>query len=162
MKKKSLSGIYWIWVSVVVFLLDYYSKSLALHTLKEYQPVVITPFFNFTLAYNKGAAFSFLNGASGWQTWFFGTLAVIVSVGILIWMFRNTFKQYWINIALALIIGGALGNLFDRIYYGCVTDFIQVHAGHLYWPVFNLADSAVCVGAVMLILDAFFKKKKTR
>ncbi len=154
----SSTGLRWLWVAVVVFILDRISKYLAMSFLTDYEPLVITRFFNFTLSYNKGAAFSFLDQASGWQMWFFGGLALVVSIGILIWLSRLSSRQRWLSISLAMIVGGALGNLFDRINYGQVIDFIQLHVSHFYWPVFNIADSAVCVGAFMLFLDAWPKK----
>lgn len=89
----------------------------------------------------------------------FGGIAVVISIGILIWLKRLTYQKRWLSLALTLIIGGALGNLFDRINYGKVIDFIQLHIAHFYWPVFNIADSAICIGAFMLILDAFKRKK---
>lgn len=153
------SGLRWLWVSVVVFFLDVISKYFALHFLTEYEPYPVVPFFNLTLAYNKGAAFSFLNSASGWQTWFFGGLAIVISAGIVIWLKRLSYQQRWLSIALALIIGGALGNLFDRIYYGHVIDFIELYASRYHFPVFNFADSAIFFGAVMLIWDGLTVKR---
>lgn len=156
------SGLIWLWVTVVIFIADFMTKHAALKFLMEYQPLQITSFFNLTLSYNTGAAFSFLHQASGWQKWLFGILAVVVSIGLLIWMTRLSAKERWLNVSLALIIGGAMGNLFDRLYYGHVIDFIQLHASYLYWPVFNVADSAICIGATMLFLDAIcFGKKKS-
>lgn len=154
------SGLRWVWVSVIVLIVDQLTKFAALNYLTDYEPWRITQFFNLTLAYNKGAAFSFLNQASGWQIWLFGGLSLVVSIAILIWLKRLAYQQRWLNIALSLIVGGALGNLFDRIYYGHVIDFIQLHISHFYWPVFNIADSAICIGACMLVLDAFWKEKK--
>jgi signal peptidase II len=119
----------------------------------------VTPFFNLTLAYNTGAAFSFLDSAPGWQIWFFGVIALVVSATLLIWLKRLPRQQWWLSIALACIIGGALGNLWDRVSYGHVIDFIQLHAYSFYWPVFNIADSAICLGAMMLVLEALFKRK---
>jgi len=154
------SGLRWIWIAVIVFIVDQLTKYAALNYLMDYEPLVITRFFNLTLAYNKGAAFSFLNQASGWQLWFFGGLSLVVSIAILIWLKRLAYQQRWLNIALTFIVGGALGNLFDRICYGHVIDFIQLHISHFYWPVFNIADSAICIGAFMLVVDAFLKEKK--
>lgn len=156
------NGLRWLWVSLVVFTLDFLSKSYALKKLMEYQPLEVNKFFNLTLSYNKGASFGFLNHASGWQTWLFGLLAIAVTIAILVWMSRLSAKQRWLNIALAMIIGGALGNLFDRIHYGHVIDFIQWHISYLYWPIFNLADSAICIGAAMLFIDAVFFAKKVK
>lgn len=152
------SGLRWIVVSIIVIILDRLTKFMALRGLTEYVPYKITSFFNLTLSYNKGAAFSFLNQASGWQMWFFGGLAIIVSVALLIWLSRISYRERWLSIALALIIGGALSNLIDRIYYGHVIDFLQLHVANWYWPTFNVADSAICIGAFMLLWDAMRKK----
>ena len=161
LKKRFLNtGLRWLWVVVVVVALDRISKMLALHYLTEYVPYPVVPFFNLTLAYNKGAAFSFLNQASGWQVWFFGFLAVVVSVVILFQMHKMSSQQRWLNIAFALIMGGALGNLSDRICYGHVIDFIDLYVSRFHWPVFNLADSAICIGAVMIVIDVVIKQKK--
>lgn len=154
------SGLCWLWIAVIVFMLDWASKYFALHHLHEYEPIVITQFFNLMLAFNKGAAFSFLHHASGWQMWFFSGLSILVTMGILGWLKRLSYQQRWLSIALTLIIGGALGNLFDRVYYGHVIDFLQFHLSHFYWPVFNLADSAICVGAFLLFWDVMVKKEE--
>jgi signal peptidase II len=160
MRKRS--GLGWVWVAVVVLLLDRISKYLAVRFLIENEPYPVMKFFNFTLAYNTGAAFSFLKDASGWQAWFFGGLAVMVSVGLLIWLKRISYQQRWLSIAIALIIGGALGNLFDRISYGHVVDFIDWYVSYYHWPVFNIADTAVCIGAVMLLIDTLFLEKSRK
>jgi signal peptidase II len=151
------SGLFWIWVSVIVVILDQASKIWADNNLILGQPVAILPFFNLTLLYNTGAAFSFMADAGGWQRWFFSVLAAIISVIIIIWMARTPRSQIWVNIALALILGGAIGNnLIDRVLYGYVIDFIDVYYHHWHWPVFNIADSAISIGAVMLLIDAIW------
>jgi signal peptidase II len=155
------SGILWLWLTLVVLLLDRVTKKMALHYLSEYSALHLMPGFNLSLSYNKGAAFSFLDGANGWQMIFFGMIALVASVALLIWLTRISWKQYSECIPLSLIIGGALGNLWDRIQYGHVIDFIQWYVAHLYWPTFNIADSAICVGAVLLIWNAWREKKKT-
>jgi signal peptidase II len=163
MQRKFFStGLNWLWVSVVVILLDRITKMLALKHLTLYQPLEVFPFFNLTLAYNKGAAFSFLNSASGWQVWFFAVIAIVISLGLLIWLQRLSYKQYWLCIALTLIIGGALGNLWDRIHYEHVIDFIELYVSNWHWPAFNIADSAICIGAVMLFIEMFFVKKESK
>lgn len=159
-KKLSSTGLHWLWITIAIFAMDRITKSLALHYLTVYEPYPVMRFFNFTLVFNKGAAFSFLHSASGWQMWFFGILSIVVSVGILIWLKRLSYQQRWLSISLTLILGGALGNLFDRIYYGHVIDFIDWYVSYYHWPVFNIADSAVCVGAVMLFLDTMMGRKK--
>lgn len=160
LRKCCQSGLIWLWVTAVVIGLDRFTKQLALKNLLDYTPVEITSFFNLTLSYNKGAAFGFLNSASGWQMWMFGSLAVLVGVTLLVWLARLPRQQAWISIALSLVIGGAAGNLIDRIYYGRVIDFIQWHVANYYWPTFNIADSAICAGAVMLLIDALLQKKQ--
>lgn len=153
------TGLRWLWVSVVVFILDQLTKYAALNYLTEYTPKPVMPFFNLTLWYNHGAAFSLLDKASGWQTWAFGLLAIFISISIVIWLARTSSSQRWVSIGLALIVGGALGNLYDRITYGYVIDFIDWYVSYYHWPIFNIADSAVCVGAGMLIVDIVRGKK---
>jgi signal peptidase II len=151
------SGFRWVWISILILIGDRLTKEAALLYLTEYSPLKVTTGFNLILSYNKGAAFSFLNQAAGWQVWFFGVIAMVVSLVILIWMRRLSWREYWVSIALSLVVGGALGNLWDRISYGHVIDFIQLYISRFYWPVFNVADSAITVGAVMLFLHAFKK-----
>ena len=148
----------WLWLSAVVVALDRLSKLIASARLELHDPLVLTGFFNLTLMHNAGAAFSFLNQAGGWQRWFFVALAVVISVILVLWLRRLSPGQRWLACALALIIGGALGNLWDRLLQGYVVDFIQVHYRHWYWPAFNIADSAISVGAVMLIIDSLRRK----
>jgi signal peptidase II len=153
------TGLRWLWITVVVLLLDRITKNAAYYYLAAGIPHPVMPFLNFTLAYNKGAAFSFLNSASGWQMWMFGCIAVGVSLTLLIWLKRLSYQQRWVSIALALIIGGALGNLWDRLSYGHVIDFIDFYVSQWHWPVFNIADSAICIGAFMLFGDALFNRR---
>ena len=144
----------WLWLSALVIALDLSTKAIASHYLVLHQPVPVFPGFNWTLMHNTGAAFSFLSDASGWQRWFFTVIAIVVSVGITIWMKRLHSSQVWLAISLALILGGALGNVWDRLTLGYVVDFIQVYYDRWYYPAFNIADSAISVGAVMLIIDS--------
>lgn len=146
----------WLWLSFVVIVVDQLTKYMATDLLVYAEPVAVVPFFNLTLLHNLGAAFSFLSDAGGWQRWFFALLAIGVSGGIIVWISRLEPKQKWLAIALALIVGGALGNLWDRIVLGYVVDFIQLYYQQWYWPAFNVADSAISVGAVMLLIDGFF------
>lgn len=161
MRKFSIchTGVSWLWVAVIVLALDRVTKYMATQYLIPYEAFPVMPGFNFTLSFNKGAAFSFLNSAPGWQVWFFGMIAVAVSVGILLWLFRLSRRDWWVCVALTLIIGGAMGNLWDRINYGQVIDFIQWYVADYYWPTFNIADSAICIGAVMLFGNAFVNKE---
>lgn len=157
-KKLFLSGTRWLWIAVIVFGLDRLTKHLAEEYLDAYSALAITPGFNLILSYNKGAAFSFLDQAPGWQMWFFGGIALVVSIAIIVWLSKLSYRDRWISIALSLIVGGALGNLWDRLNYGHVIDFIQWYVSDFYWPVFNVADSAVCIGALMMFVSTFFKR----
>lgn len=143
---------FWLGVAAVVFIVDQITKYLASHHLTFAQPVPVIAHLNWTLVHNTGAAFSLLNDASGWQRWLFSAIAVLVSVVILIWLRRLGRDQLWLPWAFALILGGALGNLSDRIRLGYVVDFIQVYYEQWAFPAFNVADSAITIGAVMLIM----------
>lgn len=153
------SGLPWVLLSVLILLLDRESKSWILGHVAYGEPVILLPFLNLTLAYNTGAAFSFLDSASGWQHYFLGGLAFAVTLLILNWLYQSQRQQYWQNIALSLIAAGALGNAWDRILYGHVIDFVNFHVGDWHFAIFNLADSAICVGAAMMILMWMFQKK---
>jgi signal peptidase II len=146
----------WLWLSALVIVLDQITKYLASHYLPFQQQVPVMPMFNLTLMHNTGAAFSMLHSAGGWQRWFFAALALGVSIGIVVWLRRLPAGKRWLACALALVVGGALGNLYDRLTLGYVIDFIQVFYENHYFPSFNIADSAISVGAVMLLIDAFF------
>lgn len=150
----------WLWVSVLVLIIDQASKYYFENALELYQQIVVIPnYFSWMLAYNTGAAFSFLADSGGWQRWLFALIAVVVSTVLVIWLKRLGRDDTWLAIALALVLGGALGNLYDRIVLGHVIDFIFVHWHEHGFPAFNVADSAICVGAVMLALDMFKGKK---
>lgn len=149
------TGWFWLWITGLILLLDQATKLYADAYLELAQPVAILPFLNLTLLYNTGAAFSFMADAGGWQRWLFSGIAVLVSVFILTWMARLKRSQFWLGCALALILSGAIGNnLIDRLIYGHVIDFIDVYYQQWHWPVFNVADSAITVGAIMLLIDA--------
>lgn len=151
---------FWYMTAAVIVLLDQASKH-AIEAVFEYgETKVFTSFFNFTLAYNTGAAFSFLADAGGWQRWFFGIIAVVASVLLTVWIARVAATKVREAFALAFILGGAVGNLYDRIVHGHVVDFIVVHYQDNYWPAFNLADSAITLGAAVLIIDMLFVKEK--
>lgn len=147
----------WIWLSAIVIVLDQVIKLLVTKHLSYGQPIEILPFFNLILAHNTGAAFSFLSSAGGWQKYLFATIAIIVSIVIVIWMSKLHRTNNWTACALSLVLGGALGNLIDRVVHGYVIDFIQLHYHQYYWPDFNVADSAITVGAIMLIVALFRK-----
>ena len=145
----------WLWVSVVVLLLDQCTKLLADAMLVLHQPVAVVPYLSMYKAYNSGAAFSFLGDASGWQRWFFIVLAMIVIGVLVVWLRRLPAHEVRTSLALSLILGGAAGNLIDRLVYGYVIDFIDVYYESWHWPAFNVADAAISVGAFLLLLDAF-------
>jgi len=147
----------WLWLSALIIVLDQLTKVVMSNWLDLYQTVAVMPYFNFTLAHNSGAAFSFLAGAGGWQRWFFIVLAVTVSTALVIWLSRLKAQEKVEAVAITLIIGGAIGNVLDRFLYGYVIDFIDVYVGSYHWPAFNIADAAICIGAVLLILDSFKK-----
>ncbi len=144
----------WIWLAVVVVVFDQLTKYIASTSLEMLQPVAVMPMFNWTLMHNTGAAFSFLSDAGGWQRWFFAVIAVVVSVVIVLWIKRLEQHEKWQAIALALILGGAIGNVIDRIWLGYVVDFIQVYYQQWYWPAFNIADSAISIGVAMIIIES--------
>jgi signal peptidase II len=151
----------WLWVSVVVLILDQCTKLLADAMLSMHQSVVLLPFLALRKAYNYGAAFSFLGDASGWQRWFFIVLALVVIAILVVWLYRLPSGDTGARVALVLILGGAAGNVIDRLVYGYVIDFIDVFYGSWHWPTFNVADSAISVGAFLLLVDAFLGHKKT-
>ncbi len=150
-----------LWLSLVVLILDQASKLYFESSLSLYQQIEVIPgYFSWTLAYNTGAAFSFLADSSGWQRWLFALIAVVVSITLVVWLKRLKADETWLAIALALVLGGALGNLYDRIVLGHVIDFILVHwQNRHHFPAFNIADSAITVGAILLALDMFKSKK---
>ncbi|KAB2928969.1 MAG: lipoprotein signal peptidase [Candidatus Contendobacter sp.] len=148
----------WGWLSALVIVLDQATKFLAETFLTMHQPVPVLPSFNLMLTYNTGAAFSFLAGAGGWQRWFFLGLGATVSIGLIVWLWRLKPGEQWLAAALALILGGAVGNLIDRAWLGQVIDFIQLYYDRWYFPAFNIADSAITVGAVLLVLDSLWSR----
>ncbi len=150
----------WLWLSVVVIALDQLTKALASAHLVLQKPVAVIPFLNLTLMHNTGAAFSFLGTEGGWQRWLFVVIALAVSGGLLWWLHRLPKGETWLAVALALVLGGALGNVWDRIALGYVVDFIDVYYGQWHWPAFNVADSAITLGAVLLLLDAFGGRRR--
>ena len=146
----------WLWITVLVLLLDFVSKDLANHYLKA-NTIKVLSMLSLTLVHNSGAAFGLLSDASGWQTEVFIFIAGFLSLLILIWMLALKSDSRLMLIALSLVLGGALGNLYDRIVSGVVTDFIDAHYHEFSWPVFNLADSAVTVGVILLMLGLIRK-----
>ena len=145
----------YLFITILVIVFDQASKWLMMSWLSLYETVVIMPYFNLTMAHNEGAAFSFLAQAGGWQRWFFIGLALIISALLLVWLAKLKPTEKLEAISLSLILGGAIGNVIDRISYGYVVDFIDLYIGQNHWPVFNIADSAICIGAILLIADSF-------
>jgi|KBSSwiStaDraftv2_1062776.scaffolds.fasta_scaffold126186_1 signal peptidase II len=143
----------WLLLAAAVIALDLATKAWIVALFREGQELPVTSFFSLVLAYNTGAAFSFLAGADGWQRWLFGGIAIVASA-FLVWMLKRGGSRLLCT-GLALILGGALGNLWDRVMIGRVTDFLLFHYGSWSWPAFNVADSAISVGAALLIFDSF-------
>ncbi len=152
MVKKSSGMMIWVGIAVIVVLLDQLTKITMMRLLAYGQSDPVTSFFNLVMVYNKGAAFSFLSDQSGWQRYFFTGISVLASLFIL-WMLKRNSTQRLFCWALALILGGAVGNLIDRVAYGHVIDFLDFHIAGWHWPAFNVADSAITVGALLFVLD---------
>ncbi len=171
--EKHVAMLKWLWLTVLVIILDQASKQAALLNLARFEIYEFLPFFNFYLTFNEGAAFSLLSTAGGWQRWFFTALAIGVSVFIFFWLKKLNAKEKLLAISLALILGGAIGNVIDRIIYGHVIDFIdwfyysntdclpfffRLGGQACHWPTFNIADSAIFLGAILMIIQAIFSK----
>ena len=144
----------WLLLAAIVVVLDLWTKHLASANLELYRPVAVTSWLNLTLAHNTGAAFSFLADGQGWQRWFFVTVAVVISLFLLGWLWRLPLNARALPVALALLLGGAVGNLVDRIRLGYVVDFIDVHYGGWHWPAFNIADSAIVIGVALMLIES--------
>lgn len=147
----------WYGIACLVIVLDYVTKTAMLGAFLPGESRAIAPFFNLVLVFNKGAAFSFLADAQGWQTLFFASIATVASFIIAFLIYRNRHQRLFCT-GLALILGGAIGNLYDRLAYGHVVDFLDFHAAGWHWPAFNVADSAITVGAGILIVESFIHK----
>ena len=143
----------YLWISLLVIIADQATKWLANTQLEYHQAVPVMPYVEWFLSYNTGAAFSFLADAGGWQRWFFTLLAIVISIVLVVWLSRLDEQEKLTAAALSLILGGAIGNVIDRIVLGHVIDFIQVWLGSYPWPAFNVADSAIFLGAISLILS---------
>jgi len=155
MKKYAiLNSLRWLWISFFIVALDQWSKWFVVRHLTFHEPLVVNKFFNLYLDHNVGAAFSFLGGAAGWQVWMFAGIAVVISLSIIIYFIRNPGIRFFVGAGLALILGGAVGNLIDRLLHRYVIDFISWHFNQYYFPTFNIADSAVCVGVVLFLLGS--------
>jgi len=150
----------WLWLSLAVIVLDQVTKQIAEAALTPHQPVNLLPYLDWYLTYNSGAAFSLLADAGGWQRWLFTAIAIVISVVIVQWLRNLPDAETPTALSLSLILGGAIGNLIDRILLGHVIDYIQVWLGSYPFPAFNIADAAISVGAALLILGSFFGTRK--
>lgn len=151
----------WLGLSLLAVVLDQVSKLLVDSTMQLYQSIPLLPFFKLTYVHNTGAAFSFLSEAGGWQRWFFAGLAIAISVVIAVWLSRLEKHETLLAVALSLILGGAVGNLIDRLAYGYVIDFLDVYHETWHWPAFNIADSAITLGVALMLAESFgFGKTK--
>lgn len=170
----------WLWLSILITVIDQITKQLAERLLTAHQALPVMPNLNWTLMYNEGAAFSFLSDAGGWQRWFFIALSSAISVFIFFWLKQTASDKKMLSLGLALILGGAIGNLIDRVLFGHVIDFIQYYyhadaclpgfslwrlatGATCYWPAFNIADAAISLGAALLLIDMireYFEEKK--
>jgi len=149
----------WLGLAAVLVLLDYWTKHLATQNLTLYRPVPITSWLNLTLAHNEGAAFSLWADQGGWQRWFFSVVAVGISVVLLVWLWRLPDRSRLLPVAISLVLGGAIGNLIDRIRFGYVVDFIDLHYQGERWPAFNLADSVIVLGVILLLIEGFLPRR---
>lgn len=154
------SGLAWLPLSLLVIVLDQWTKSIATASLEYADAIAVLPGFNWMLVHNQGGAFSFLSDHAGWQRWFFLATSSAITVALLVWLKRSPARLWILCLPLALLVGGALGNLIDRARLGYVVDFIDVYYGSSHWPAFNLADSAITLGIILLIGYEFFGRAK--
>lgn len=157
------TGLRWLWLALVVLVVDLGSKQWVMAHFQLGESLPLIPFFNLTYAHNPGAAFSFLADKDGWQRWFFAVIALAITAALLVLMYRSSASQKLNNIAYAMIIGGAVGNLTDRLVHGYVIDFVDFYINDWHYPIFNIADAGICIGALLIVLEGFFvssEKKK--
>ena len=152
------SGLRWLWITALALFLDQLTKQWVIRVFDLYESVQVLPFFNLTYVRNYGAAFSFLSDAGGWQRWFFTVIAIVVSAVLLWWLKQSKRQEVLLPVAYCLILSGAIGNVADRLIYGYVIDFLDFYYQQWHYPAFNIADSAIFVGAGLLIYDAFFRQ----
>ena len=145
----------WLGLSLLVIFLDQVSKLAIAGSMQLYQSISVMPFFKLTYVHNTGAAFSFLSEAGGWQRWFFAALALVISGVIAMWLARLKHDETLLAVALSLVLGGAIGNLIDRLVYGYVIDFLDVYYQTWHWPAFNIADSAITIGVILMLMESF-------
>lgn len=153
------SGLRWLWLAAIFLVLDQVTKLYVAANFSLYESISVVPMFNLTYVHNEGAAFSFLSEAGGWQRWFFTIIAVSISGILLYWLRALHAHEKLMSIAYSLVLSGAIGNLIDRVSYGYVIDFLDIYYNNYHWPAFNIADAAICVGAVLIIYDAFTTKE---
>ena len=149
------SGLSWLWLTLIWLIADQVTKQLVVSNFELFQSVNVLPFFNLTYVQNPGAAFSFLADQDGWQRWFFTVIAAVASIVFGVWLAKTPKNQVLLNIAVALMLSGALGNLIDRVLFGYVIDFLDFYIGNKHWPAFNVADSMIFIGAALMIIDSF-------
>lgn len=159
-KSFTSSGLRWLWVTVLVMVIDFASKQWIMANMQLHETRALMPFLNLFYAHNYGAAFSFLADKGGWQRWFFAGIAIAIAVALVVMMYRNRATQRLTNIAYAMIIGGALGNLLDRFWHGFVVDFIDFYVGDWHFATFNIADCGICIGAALVILEGFIPSSR--
>ena len=152
---RELTMLKWLGLSLLAVVLDQVSKLVVVSSMQLYQSISVMPYFNLTYVHNTGAAFSFLSEAGGWQRWFFAGLAVIISAVIAVWLARLKQHETLLAVALSLVLGGAIGNLIDRLAYGYVIDFLDVYYQTWHWPAFNFADSAITLGVILMLAESF-------
>jgi len=152
---REFSMLKWLWLSLLAVILDQGSKLVIAGSMQLYQSIPIMPYFNLTYVHNTGAAFSFLSEAGGWQRWFFAGLAFVISIVIAVWLARLKQHETLLAVALSLVLGGAIGNLIDRLAYGYVIDFLDVYYQTWHWPAFNIADSAITLGVILMLVESF-------
>jgi signal peptidase II len=160
-RARSTSMLPWLGLALIIFIADQFTKLLILGSYRLGDSTTITSFFNIVRAHNSGAAFSFLASASGWQRWFFTAIG-LAAAAFIVWMLRSHAGQRLFSFALACILGGAIGNVLDRLLHGYVVDFLQFHYGGWYFPAFNIADSAITIGAISLIADEILRVRRSR
>ncbi len=160
-KPKGSGALIWLAPAAVIVLLDQITKIWVSRSMELYDSIAVMPFLNIRLLHNPGAAFSFLADAGGWQRWFLTILASLVSLGIIAWLwYLPRYGERRLACGLAFILGGAVGNLIDRIAYGYVVDFIDFYVGDWHWPAFNVADAAITIGAALVIIDSFWPRRQ--
>ncbi|KAF7786711.1 signal peptidase II [Pseudoalteromonas rubra] len=155
-KSTERSGLVWLWLSLLLFAVDFGTKALVVENMRLYESIELLPFFNFTYMHNYGAAFSFLSEAGGWQRWFLSAIAVAISGLLVYWLKKLPANNWLLCSAYALVLSGALGNLYDRVTLGYVVDFLHFYYQDWHYPAFNVADMAIVGGAGLLLFDAIF------